>query len=149
MLAIHQTNHLNLEQEIGGGGNDDSRETHNVNSQIKFKTAILVSSLCDYSDAYILVKRLITIPNTEAVGVASNNRDKKVIFKNCAPFAKRIIEINNTQVDSAKDIDVIIKSEVNLLLTWSANYFVMANFINNQEPTFAITDTKLCVPVVT
>ena len=41
--------------------NDESRRTYNVNSQIKFKTSMLKSSLCDYSDAYILVKRNITI----------------------------------------------------------------------------------------
>ena len=59
---------------------------YNVNSQIKFKTTMLKSSLCDYSDAYILVKGTITVNNTAAVGVAVNNTDKKVIFKNCAPF---------------------------------------------------------------
>ena len=41
--------------------NDESRGTYNVNSQIKFKTTMLKSSLCDYSDAYILVKGRITI----------------------------------------------------------------------------------------
>ena len=41
--------------------NDESRATYNVNSQIKFKTTILKSSLCDYSDAYIIVKGKITI----------------------------------------------------------------------------------------
>ena len=41
--------------------NDESRGTYNVNSKIKFKTTILKSSLCDYSDSYILVKGEITI----------------------------------------------------------------------------------------
>ena len=41
--------------------NDESRGTYNVNSQTKFKTTMLVSSVCDYSDAYILVKGKITI----------------------------------------------------------------------------------------
>ena len=41
--------------------NDESRGAYNVNSQIKFKTTVLKSSLCDYSDAYILVKGTITI----------------------------------------------------------------------------------------
>ena len=40
--------------------NDDARGTYNTNSQIKFKTTVLKSSLCDYSDAYILVKGTIT-----------------------------------------------------------------------------------------
>ena len=45
--------------------NDESRGTYNVNSQIKFKTTMLKSSLCDYSDAYILVKGRITIKEQE------------------------------------------------------------------------------------
>ena len=40
--------------------------------------------------------------------VASNNRNEKVIFKNCAPFTNSISEINNTQVDDAHDIDAVI-----------------------------------------
>ena len=47
---------------------------------------MLTSSLCDYSDAYILVKGNITVNNTAADGAAANNINKKVIFKNCAPF---------------------------------------------------------------
>ena len=45
--------------------NDESRGTYNVNSQIKFKTTMLKSSLCDYSDAYILVKETIRIEEQE------------------------------------------------------------------------------------
>ena len=41
--------------------NDDSRETYNTNSQIKFKNCMLRSSLCDYSDAYILLSGTITV----------------------------------------------------------------------------------------
>ena len=67
--------------------NDESRGTCNANSQIKFKNTMLKSSLCDYSDAYILVKGIISVNNTAAEGAAANNRNKKVIFKNCAPFA--------------------------------------------------------------
>ena len=64
--------------------NDESRGVYNVNSQIKFKTTMLKSSLCDYSDAYILVKGTITVDDTSAAGAAANNTNKKVIFKNCA-----------------------------------------------------------------
>ena len=53
--------------------NDESRGTYNSNSQIKFKNSMLRSSLCDYSDAYILVSPTITVPNTVAVGSAANN----------------------------------------------------------------------------
>ena len=55
--------------------NDKSRGTYNVNSQIKFKTTTLKSTLCDYSDAYILVKRTITVDNTAAAPAAANNND--------------------------------------------------------------------------
>ena len=88
--------------------NDESRGTYNVNSQIKFKTTMLKSNLCDYSDAYILVKGTITVNNTAAQGAAANNTNKKVIFKNCAPFTNCISEINNTQIDYAKDIDIVM-----------------------------------------
>ena len=82
--------------------NDESRGAYNVNSQIKFKTAMLKSSLCDYSDAYILVKGTISVNNTAAAGANANHTNKKAIFKNCAPFTKCISEINNTQIDNAK-----------------------------------------------
>ena len=100
--------------------NDESRGTYNINSQIKFKTTMLKSSLCDYSDAYILVKGTITVNNTAAQGAAANNTNKKVIFKNCAPFTNCISEINNTQIDNAKDIDIVM-SMYNLI-EYSDNY---------------------------
>ena len=100
--------------------NDESKGAYNVNSQIKFKTTMLKSSLCDYSDAYILVKGTITINNTAAPGAGANNINKKVIFKNWAPFTNCISEINNTQIDNAKDID-IVKAMYNLI-EYSDNY---------------------------
>ena len=82
--------------------NDESRGTYNVNSQMKFKTTIVLkSSLFGYSDAYILVKGTVTVNNTAAADADANNTNKKVIFKNCAPFTNCISEINNTQVDNA------------------------------------------------
>ena len=88
--------------------NDESRGAYNVNSQIKFKTTMLKYSLCDYSYAYILVKGTISVNNTAAAGDAVNNINKKVIFKNCAPFTNCISKINNTQIGNAKDIDIIM-----------------------------------------
>ena len=76
--------------------NDGPRGVYNINSQIKFKTIMLKSSLCDYNDAYILVKGTITANDTSAAGAAANNTNKKVIFKNCVPFTNCISEINNT-----------------------------------------------------
>ena len=100
--------------------NDESRRTYNVNSQIKFKTTMLKSSLCDYSDAYILVKGTITVNKTAAADADANNTNKKVIFKICAPFTNCINEINNTQVDNAKDIDIVIPTYN--LIEYSDNY---------------------------
>ena len=196
---------------------------------------MLKSSLCDYSDAYILVKGTISANNTAAAGAAANNINRKAIFKNCAPFTNCISEINNMQTDNAKDIDIampmynlieysdnyakttgslwqyckdipardnnneiieftagnptdsfnfkakitsrtgddgtknveimvplkylrnfwrtlempLINCEVNLILTWSSICVLIATNIPNQNATFAITDTKLYVPVVT
>ena len=99
--------------------NDESRGTYNVNSQIKFKTTMLKSSLCHYSYAYILVKGTISVNNSPA-GDAINNNNRKVIFKNCAPFTNCISEINNTQIDNAKDIDIVIP--MYNLIEYSDNY---------------------------
>ena len=65
---------------------DDVRGTYSLNKQIEFKTSMLRSSLCDYSDAYILVKGNITVINTAVDGAPANDINKKVVFKNCAPF---------------------------------------------------------------
>ena len=102
--------------------NDESRGAYNVNSQIKFKTTMLKSSLCDYSDAYILVKGTITIAGAGADAAAreADERDKVVIFKNCAPFTNCISAINNTQIDNAKDIDIVMP--MYNLIEYSDNY---------------------------
>ena len=84
--------------------NDELRGMYYANSKIKFKTSVL--SLCDYSDAYILVNATITVPNTAAT--ANKNNRKNIIIKNCAQFTNRISEINNTQIDNAKDIDIVM-----------------------------------------
>ena len=78
--------------------NDEARGTYNVNIQIKFKTTMLKSSLCDYSDAYILVKGKIKITGRGADAAArqADERDKNAAFKNCASFTNCISEINNT-----------------------------------------------------
>ena len=90
--------------------NDESRETRNSKSQIKFKISILKSSLCDYSDAYILVKETITIAGAGADHATKrlDEKNKGVIFKNFLPFTDCINEIINTQINNAKDIDVVI-----------------------------------------
>ena len=87
--------------------NDEARGTYSHNKQIKFKTSILRSSLCDYSDAYLLVKGNITVNNTAPADAAANNTNKKVIFKNCVPFTNCISKIN-TQIENAEYIDIVM-----------------------------------------
>ena len=99
--------------------NDESRGTYNVNSQMKFKTSMLRPNLCDYSDAYILVSATIAVPNTAAAGTAASNR-KNIIIKNCSPFTNCISKINNTQIDNAKDINIVIPMYT--LIEYSGNY---------------------------
>ena len=183
-----------------------------------------------------LVKGNISANNAAAIPAATNNRNKKVIFKNCVPFTDCMNKINNIQVDNIKDIDIVmplynlteysdnysktygslwqyckdipavdnngnivifnganatdsfsstakitgqtdddgeidnveimvplkylsnfwrtlemplINCEVNLILTWSANCVIVSTNVANQGATFAITETKLYVPVVT
>ena len=55
--------------------NGELRGTYNIISQIKFKTSMLKSTLCDYSDAYIAFKRIITVLKT-GIATAPNNRNK-------------------------------------------------------------------------
>ena len=100
--------------------NDASIGGYNVNSQFEFKSTMLKSSLCDYSDAYILVKGTITVADISAAGAVANNTNKKVIFKNCAPFSNCISEINNTQTDNARDIDIVMP--MNNVIEYSDNY---------------------------
>ena len=81
---------------------------------------MLRSSLCDNSDAYILVKGNISDNNTAAAGADTNNTNKKVIFKNCAPFTDCISKINNTQIDNAEYIDIVMP--MYNLIEYSDNY---------------------------
>ena len=87
--------------------NDHPCETYNINTQIKFVTTMLKSSLFNYSDAYIPPKGTMTVTNKASAEAATYNNNKKVIFKNYAPFIDCISEINNTQVDNAEDICTI------------------------------------------
>ena len=84
----------------------ESRGVHEKDNQIRFKISVLRSSLCDYTHAYILVKGTMTV--AQATAAASNNANKKVILKNCAPFTKCIRRIANKQVENAHDIEVVM-----------------------------------------
>ena len=86
--------------------NDDSRETYNTDSKIKLITSLLKCSLCNYSDACILVSGTI---KTTAAGddTAERQPDKRNEEVICALIGC-ISEINNSKVDHAKDLDVVM-----------------------------------------
>ena len=75
--------------------NDESRGNY-ANSDIRFKTTMLRSNLCDYADSYMLVKGTITIKGDNAGEIQADERDKGVTLKNRAPFTKCVSRINNT-----------------------------------------------------
>ena len=81
--------------------NDDSCRTYNTNSQIRFKTSILKTSLCDYSYVYILV-------SGKHRKRQQSQTIENIIIKNCASFTNCISEIKNTQTDKSKETDAIM-----------------------------------------
>ena len=100
---------------------NESRGTYTSND-IRFKTAMLRSSLCDYAEAYILVKGTIAITGAgdDDVTKQADEREKGVTLKNCAPFTKCISRINNTDIDNAQDIDIVMP--MYNLIEYSDNY---------------------------
>ena len=117
---------------------------------------MIMSNLCDYSNAYILAWGTITITGEGADDEAKplDERNKGVIFKICAPFTECISTVNNIQIDNAKDIDVVMpmynfiefNCQISLDSTWSENYIISSA---TGKTKFAITDRKLYVPVLT
>ena len=99
--------------------NEESRGTYIANCKINFKTSMSRSSLCDYSDPWIYICRW----NYNSHIALTAGREKNIIqvaFKNCVPFTNCINEINNTQIDNAKDINVVIL--MHNLIECSDNY---------------------------
>ena len=89
---------------------------YNKNKSIRFKTPMLRSDLCDYSDAYILVNGTITV-----AGNQPRDRQKKtVILKNNTPFVSSITGINNELIEDADDLDIVMP--MYNLLEYSKNY---------------------------
>ena len=106
---------------------DQSEGIYNVNKEIRIKTSMLRSDLCDFSDAYIVVKGNIIVdkktftandfeaPNNTAANATATNTandnafgEKKLVFKNSASFINCISKINGVQIDNAEDLDVVI-----------------------------------------
>ena len=86
-----------------------------VNKEIRFKTAMFRSDLCDFSDAYIDLKGYIAGTNPDDA-----KRNKSVAFKNNASFINCISKINGVQIDNAEDLDVVMP--VYNLLEYSKSY---------------------------
>ena len=94
---------------------DQSGGTYNTNKQIRFKTLMVRSDLCDFSDACTAVKGKIIAKNPD-----NDAYDKKLAFKNNAPFTSCISKINNTLIDNAEDLDIVMP--MYSLIEYSKNY---------------------------
>ena len=92
----------------------ESKGVYSHENPIKFLTSSLESSLCDYSDAYILV--------TGNINVTGGDNNTKVAFKNCAPFEKCSTEIDGTLVDEANFINITMPMYMYNLIEYSDNY---------------------------
>ena len=110
--------------------NDESRGTY-TSSDIKCKTTMLRSNLYDYADACIPINGRITITGARCDGAArrADKRHKGVTFKNCAPFTKCISTINNTDIDNAQDIDIILPMYNSI--EYSDNYSKISEVYDN------------------
>ena len=95
---------------------DQSEKNDNVSKEIRIKTPMLRSDLCDFRDAYIVVKGDITLQNNNN----ANKRNKNLVFKNNAPFINCITKINGKKTDNAEDLDVVMP--MYNLLEYSKNY---------------------------
>ena len=79
--------------------NDNSKSNNDATNEVTYNTEVLKSSPCDYNDSYILVRGDITL-------VAALTTQEA--FKNCAPFTKCIIKIDETTIDDAEDLDLLL-----------------------------------------
>ena len=87
--------------------------------QIRFKTSMLRSDLCDFSDAYIVFKETITLTKTNERGFIDIG-NRFLAFKNNSPFTNCISKINNVLIDNAEDLDIVMP--MYNLLEYSKNY---------------------------
>ena len=106
---------------------------------------MLKSSLCDNSDACILVSGTMLVAGAGAddAVIATDRNNKKVIFKNCASFTDSITKINNTQVDNAKDLDVVIA--MYNIIEYSSNYSKTSRTLYQfyrDEPNNVVTESE-------
>ena len=95
---------------------DQSEKNYSPNKEIKIKTSMLRSDLCDFSGAYIVVKETITAEGDNN----ANKRNENLAFKNNAPFINCISKINGVKIDNAEDLDVVMS--IYNLLEYNKNY---------------------------
>ena len=92
--------------------NDQSNSNYDVGNEIIYKTEVLKYNLCDYNDAYILVRGGITI-----IG----NNVTQVAFTDCAPFTKSITKVDGTTIDASENLDLVVS--IYKLLIYMSNHF--------------------------
>ena len=105
--------------------NDLSCGQYSANNDIRLKTSMLRSDLCDYSDAYIFVNGKISVTGTNNV----NSRNKKLTFKNNDPFSLYIAKINNTFTENAEDLDIV--TPMYKLLEYGVSYSTTSGSLQN------------------
>ena len=98
--------------------NDLSSGQYSVKENTRFKTSMLRSDLCDYSDAYIVAKG--TIDLLAAAANENNKAEKNFAFKNNSPFRSCISKINNSLIGNAEDLDIVMSMDS--LLEYSQNH---------------------------
>ena len=109
-----------------------------MNKNLRFKTPTLRSGLCDYIDAYIAMKGRISV-----TGIANaNKRNKKLTFKNNAPFMSCKTKINKTFIENTEDFDIVLSRYMSLWkyyknkLNYDANeHNDAANYMINKNKT--------------
>ena len=94
---------------------DESNGTYNVNKEVRFKTPQLRSDLCDWNDAYLVVKRKISTTNPD-----DDAYDRKPALKNNASFFSCVLKINGNLIENAEDLDIVIP--MHHLLCYNKNY---------------------------
>ena len=85
---------------------DQTGGSYNVNKEIRIKTPMLRSDLCDFRDVYIVVKGTIT--TEQNTNINNDGHNKPFVFKNNAPFISYILKINSVLIDNAEDLDFVM-----------------------------------------
>ena len=121
---------------------DQSGGSYSIYKQIRFKKSMLQSYLCDYSDAYIVVKGTIKVTDPN-----NNAYDKKLAFKNNGPFISCVSKNYNTLIDNAEDLDIVMP--MYNLIEYSKNYSKTSgtswNYYRDEPNSGAVGDVNYSV----